>query len=101
MSKWRLADSLVTLRDEINTMFPERSKVSDGAKGDTAHAKRLSDHNPNAAGVVCAIDVTHDTKEGADMQIIADYMRTHPHPNLDCLIFAGHIATRHSKFLWL
>lgn len=57
---WRLAKSLETLRSQINERYPGRSKVSDGTIGDTAHSARKSDHNPNSAGVVCAIDITHD-----------------------------------------
>jgi hypothetical protein len=64
MANWRLAESLKQLRAEINSTFPGRSKASDGALGDSSHSARTSDHNPNNAGVVCAIDVTHDTASG-------------------------------------
>jgi hypothetical protein len=64
MANWRLAESLKKLREQINAEFPDRSKASDGSIGDAAHSARTSDHNPNEAGVVCAIDVTHDPKAG-------------------------------------
>lgn len=56
-----LAPSLVQLRNEINAAHPARSKASDGWVGDTAHAARKSDHNPDyaAGGIVRALDVTH------------------------------------------
>ncbi len=54
---WRLAKSLVRLREQINAMFPNRDKASDGSVGDLSHRARKSDHNPNAANVVTAIDV--------------------------------------------
>lgn len=57
---WRLAKSLEKLRTQLNAVYPNRSKVSDGSIGDQAHAARASDHNPNSAGVVCAIDITND-----------------------------------------
>jgi hypothetical protein len=60
MAKWHLAKSLETLRKQLNAAYPDRSKVSDGSIGDASHSARTSDHNPNGAGVVCAIDVTHD-----------------------------------------
>jgi hypothetical protein len=63
---WRLAKSLETLRSQINTHYPKRSKVSDGTIGDAAHAKTKSDHNPKE-GVVCAFDITNDPKNGPDL----------------------------------
>lgn len=63
---WRLAKSLETLRAQINALSPNRSKVSDGTKGDDAHAKRKSDHNPNGRGVVQALDLTDDPAHGVD-----------------------------------
>jgi hypothetical protein len=68
---WRLAQSLVVLRNEVNAAAPNRSKASDGTIGDDAHASGASDHNPNSAGVVCAIDFTHDPGNGADMHRIS------------------------------
>lgn len=62
----RLAHSLVALRDQVNAKFPTRSKLSDGWIGDAAHNARLSQHNPNSAGVVCAIDITEDLSVGLD-----------------------------------
>ena len=61
MSGWRLARSLVQLRAEVNAAWPGRDLRSDGSIGDPAHASRTSDHNPNSAGVVQAIDVDEHT----------------------------------------
>jgi hypothetical protein len=84
---WRLARSLTQLRTEVNTLFPARSKSSDGSIGDQAHSTRPSDHNPNAAGVVCAIDITEDNERGVSE--IVD------------LIFAQIIAKRDARVKYL
>lgn len=73
MSNWRLAKSLTKLRDQINAAYPQRSKVSDGTIGDTAHQKAgTSDHLPNGDGVVTAIDITHSPATGFDARDLAD-----------------------------
>jgi hypothetical protein len=69
---WRLALSLDTLRKQLNALFPNRSKASDGTIGDTAHSNRTSDHNPNSAGVVTAMDLTHDPAHGVVGQKLAE-----------------------------
>lgn len=46
----RCAPALTIYRDEINALFPDRDKASDGCCGDAAHAARRSDHNPATTG---------------------------------------------------
>lgn len=60
----RQAKSLDVYLAEVNTAAPNRSKISDGGLGDEAHSSRLSDHNPNSAGVWRARDVTNDPDGG-------------------------------------
>jgi hypothetical protein len=97
---WRLAYSLVVLRNEVNALAPDRSKVSDGAIGDTAHAARCSRHNVNDEGVVTALDLTHDPDGGCDIHAIADQIRRRPHPQLAHIISAGRIAGRSTGWRW-
>lgn len=70
MKRWRLAEGLKKLREQVNKLAPNRSKVSDGSIGDPRHASRTSDHNPwhrvKGVGVVTAIDITHDPANGLD-----------------------------------
>lgn len=73
---WRLAKALLKLRDQVNGRWPNRSRDSDGSIGDTSHSSRTSDHNPNDAGVVCAIDLTHDPRSGFDSYAFAEVLRT-------------------------
>jgi hypothetical protein len=68
----RIAKSLDTLRAQVNAAYPNRSKSSDGWIGDAAHRARKSDHNPNQAGVVQALDITHDPAHGLDAGKLAD-----------------------------
>lgn len=57
-STWTLAPALSALLREVNARWPHRSKASDGTIGDTAHSTRKSEHNPDAKGVVRAVDIT-------------------------------------------
>ncbi len=72
---WTLAPALKTLRSQINNAWPNRDKSVDGAIGDEAHQNRVSDHNPDADGMVTAIDVTDDDAAGADMRLLAEVFR--------------------------
>jgi hypothetical protein len=81
---WRLANSLITLRSQINAAYPNRNKASDGTIGDAAHAASISDHNPNSAGVVTAFDITHDPAHGLDIWPLANALS--PDPRVKYLI---------------
>lgn len=71
---WSLAPSLAALRAEVDALWPDRSKASDGTIGDAAHAASKSEHNPvgspggpqfGTPGSVHAIDLT---REGLDVE---------------------------------
>jgi hypothetical protein len=95
---WRLATSLIELRSECDAQWPNRSKVSDGTIGDTSHAATPSDHNPNAADVVCAFDCTNDPINGPDIAVLGPELLIDPHPDLKYLIFNRQIASRTHGF---
>jgi len=48
------------LREQIDDLYIERSRKSDGWIGDTRHSARKSDHNPDENGIVRALDITSD-----------------------------------------
>jgi hypothetical protein len=87
MPRWRLAKSLEQLRATINEEFPGRSRVSDGSIGDSAHASRKSDHNPNEDGVVTAIDITHDPKSGCTGNRLAEAFVSNQDPRIKYIIW--------------
>lgn len=76
---WRLADSLIELRNQINMMWPARKRGSDGSIGDERHQSRSSDHNPwirqGSLGVVTAIDVTHDPANGVNAPELCELLK--------------------------
>lgn len=71
---WRLARSLEKLRSQINAIYPNRLKLSDGSIGNDEHAARKSDHNADPDGTVDAIDVTHDPVNGVDIAKLAEVL---------------------------
>lgn len=87
---WRIAESLETLRKQLNAMFPNRSKVSDGGIGDAAHASRSSDHNPwvkdGHIGVVTARDFTNDPKNGLASEELAQRLIHWKDPRIKYII---------------
>ena len=91
MASWRVAKSLLTLRDQVDAEHPLRSKVSDGTVGDVSHAARVSDHNPGPDGVVEAMDLTHDLAHGVDTWAMAETLRLNRDARIDYVISNGRI----------
>jgi peptidoglycan hydrolase-like protein with peptidoglycan-binding domain len=71
---WRPAASLAVLKAEANACNPNRDRASDGALGNEAHAQTVSDHNPNRAGVVRALDLDVD---GLDLATAVEKCRAY------------------------
>lgn len=83
---WRIARSLETLRAQVNAAHPARSKASDGTIGDAAHAATVSDHNPDRAGVVRALDLTNDPAHGFSAAALAETLRLSRDPRIKYVI---------------
>lgn len=100
---WRIAKSLEVLRRQLNELFPNRSKVSDGGIGDARHqASKSSDHNPwvkdkTGGGVVTARDFTFDNNpadgEGIDCQRLADVLVEGRDPRIKYIIWNRQIIS--------
>ena len=73
-SGWVLAPFLVALEAETDALFPSRSIASDGSIGNAEHAARESDHNPDDAGIVKAIDLTDDDVHRCDVGLLAAHL---------------------------
>jgi hypothetical protein len=84
---WRVARSLDVLLGQLNTRAPNRSKASDGSIGDAAHASRVSDHNPDAQGIVRARDFTHDPAGGLDCHWLAAQLVASRDPRIKYVIW--------------
>jgi hypothetical protein len=77
---YRRAKCLDKLIDQINEMYPDRDKSSDGWIGDAAHATRASDHNPwvkitegnRKIGIVTAQDIDKDITAGVKVGVTVD-----------------------------
>lgn len=65
----RLADSLKNLFAEIDAVWPQRDRRTDGWIGDKAHQATQSDHNPDSRGIVHAIDID---KDGIDAYFVVE-----------------------------
>jgi len=86
---WRLAKSLVKLREQINALYPNRDRASDGTIGDQRHRASKSDHNPNRAGVVQAIDIDEDLSQGLDAMPIVNALVASRDPRIKYIIYEG------------
>ena len=89
----RIAKSLDTLRRQVNSRWPGRDKSSDGWIGDAAHKASKSDHNPNAAGVVQALDLTHDPAHGIDARKLAEMLVASRDPRIKYIISNAEIVS--------
>ena len=106
--KPRLSKAAIQLREQFDDTFPSRDRASDGWIGDTRHAARPSDHNPDAqTGIVRAIDVDRDVsgKSKPDlMPDIADQIRllckSKREKRITYIIFDSRIASSKKNWAW-
>jgi len=105
--KPRLSKAAQQLREQFDDSFPSRDRTSDGWIGDTRHAARPSDHNPDVDGWVRAIDVDRDVSGRSKpdlMPDIADQIRllckSKKENRITYIIFDGRIASAKKAWAW-
>ena len=105
--KPKLSHAAIQLREQFDDSFPSRDRTSDGWVGDTRHAARPSDHNPDANGWVRAIDVDRDVSGRSKpdlMPDIADQIRllckSKKERRITYIIFDGRIASSKKNWAW-
>jgi len=70
--KPQLSKAAIQLREQFDDSYADRDRSSDGWIGDTRHAARPSDHNPDAKGWVRAIDIDRDLSGKAKPDLMPD-----------------------------
>ena len=104
MKPW-LSEAAETLRDAVNTWYPDRRTTTDGWIGDARHARRgnTSDHNPDIDGCVRAIDIDArlDSSEGLSIYL-ADQIRecAKTDKRISYVIHNGKIASKILGYRW-
>ena len=105
--KPKLSKSAIQLREQIDDAFPGRDRTSDGWIGDTRHAARKSDHNPDEQGWVRAIDIDRDLagkgKKPDLMPDLVDQIRAlakSGDKRISYIIFDGKIASPRKAWSW-
>jgi len=94
------------LRLQVDDSYPDRDRTSDGWIGDTRHSARPSDHNPDAEGIVRAIDIDRDLSGKAKpdlMPDLADQIRLCARAGdkrISYVIFDGRIASSKKAWAW-
>jgi hypothetical protein len=105
--KPKLCAAGVKLRAQVNNAYPDRDKSSDGWIADARHlAAGTSDHIPDSAGWVRALDLDRDLsgKSKPDlMPYLANQLRTLAKSDrrVSYIIFAGKISSRKSLWRWV
>jgi hypothetical protein len=103
MKAW-LSKAAVQLREQTDDCFPDRKRASDGWIGDARHSARVSDHNPNEQGEVCAIDIDArlSDQEGVSFDL-ADQIRQAAKidKRISYIIHAGKICSGKSLGRWV
>ena len=102
--KPQLCKAGIQLRDQIDTWFPDRSTASpEGWLGDSRHALRPSDHNPDELGIVRAIDINARLQSSDSLApYLADQIRiaAKSDARISYVIYNGRICSKILNWKW-
>jgi hypothetical protein len=105
--KPKLSKAAAQLREQFDDTFPDRDRTSDGWIGDTRHAARKSDHNPDEQGWVRAIDVDKDLHKGSKPDLMPDLVdqlrlacKAKTEKRISYIIFDGQICSSILNWKW-
>ena len=102
----RLCKAGQQLRQQVDDSYPDRDRASDGWIGNLAHSLNPSDHNPDAKGIVRAIDIDRDLSGKAKPDLapdLADQLRLaakRGDKRISYIIFNGRIASSKKRWVW-
>lgn len=93
------------LREQIDDAFPDRDRRSDGSVASPQHKAHSpkSDHNPDAAGIVRALDIDADLRSDKSATYdLADQLRllARSDKRISYIIFNGKIASWKFNYVW-
>jgi hypothetical protein len=104
--KPRLSKAAIQLREQFDDSYADRDRSSDGWIGDTRHAARPSDHNPDAQGWVRAIDIDRDLSGKAKPDLMPDLVdqvrllcKSGVEKRISYIIFDGFIYSAKFRFI--
>lgn len=105
--KVKLSKAAIQLREQLDDAYPDRDRTSDGWIGDTRHAARKSDHNPDEQGWVRAIDLDKDLHRGSKPDIMPDLVdqlrlasKSKKETRISYIIFEGQICSKILNWKW-
>jgi hypothetical protein len=105
--KVKLSKAAVQLREQIDDCFRDRDRRSDGTTGDSRHAVRKSDHNPDEQGWVRAWDCDADLFKGGKPDVMPDLVdqirvlcKSGVEKRISYIIFNGRIASPILGWRW-
>jgi len=103
MTPW-LSKAAKQLRDQVDTWFPDRcTKSPEGWLGDSRHANRKSDHNPDKFGCVRGLDLNSRLESSDSLApYLADQIRlaAKSDPRISYVIFNGRICSKILNWKW-